>query len=879
MSRLNSKVGLLWCGLFLFSLFLVVFMVACTGSQGLQGPAGSQGPAGPPGPLAQGAERELKATLTVSKPANGTHFVAGEKAVVAITLEDQVGKALTKEELSTLALYMYGPQETTQTVSAVKLLNATNDRSKTPHHYIDLLKSDGVQMKGNVLEYALQSVTDEEPGTYIVALRTELKGNPASQKFLIYSVQIGTATVEKQIVEKEKCASCHLGADNGQFYFHHVDPGRSPYGSPSIDSVPVLTCKACHNNDGYAAYVSPADGNTRVPDAIVIRAHGVHMGEHLSNPLNTDRKTGVFKNYLGVLFPNNVKNCTSCHVDDRWKTKPSQLACGACHDNVWFGDKASMPKTAVAHEGGAQANDSGCAVCHTPDTGGLKPIAEAHKVEQLMNKIDVSLTPSRNGKFYVTGETPMVTLVIRDDKGQPINHTLVSETTFSAANFYVYGPRLNSVPVLTNTAKNANSKARASVTSSIPATPQTPGDNATRGWTFAAGDTFKIAIHGGPVQEIAAPAGAQTTAQVVAWLSSNLKDVRVTSNAAGNINLLSNILGDKSRFEIYNSSVTTKMGWKAAGRPITREGKVVGNTAGVTMEPYVIIGNVSTAAIDMRPRTDPLVFTDPDVVRSVNNITYQLDSVSGLQPGTYMIYSYTVPNGIVAGTLANPGPGGTPNAAAKALNLSRVGMGFMTFQVGTETPDKKVATNCTNCHGSNIWHLDEGPIHQQPFDTDYCKACHDYNRSGTGELGPTLGGTSTSGFMGYGAKPLSARLHGVHRGIYLEHSEYIYAGNPDAFSEVIFPQDIRNCTKCHSADTTGTWKTEPSRLACMACHDSNKANAHAILMTQNPTPSDPWNKDRVETCTTCHGAGKEFSVDKVHNISNPYQPPYPREAE
>ncbi len=32
-----------------------------------------------------------------------------------------------------------------------------------------------------------------------------------------------------QIVEKEKCAACHLGASNGQFYLHHVDPGRSLY--------------------------------------------------------------------------------------------------------------------------------------------------------------------------------------------------------------------------------------------------------------------------------------------------------------------------------------------------------------------------------------------------------------------------------------------------------------------------------------------------------------------------------------------------------------------------------------------------------------------------------------------------------------------------
>ncbi len=124
----------------------------------------------------------------------------------------------------------------------------------------------------------------------------------------------------------------------------------------------------------------------------------------------------------------------------------------------------------------------------------------------------------------------------------------------------------------------------------------------------------------------------------------------------------------------------------------------------------------------------------------------------------------------------------------------------------------------------------------------------------------------------------SGRQEG-HRGAYLEHPEEIYANNPNEFSEIIFPQDIRNCVKCHSSETTGTWKTEPSRVACLSCHDSDSAKAHGALMTKDTTPADPYGADAVETCKTCHGAGKEFSPDKVHNISNPYKPPYPRQPE
>ncbi|MBI2957235.1 MAG: cytochrome c3 family protein, partial [Chloroflexi bacterium] len=594
--------------------------------------------------------------------------------------------------------------------------------------------------------------------------------------------------------------------------------------------------------------------------------------------------TGVFKLYRGVVFPANVKNCTACHVDDRWKTKPSRVACGACHDNIWFGEAAAMPKTSKAHPGGPQASDAACAACHAADSGGVAPpISVVHKVTPAaslsgatLNKVDFSLTPPANGKFYVAGEKPVLAIVVRDDNGNPIDHTKISESTFSVASFMVYGPRYESKPVLTNAARNADSRARASATSSIAAA-GTP-----KGWTFADGDTFKIAVNGGPVQVLSAPAGLQTPEQVRDWLKANLKDVTVTSNnTAGSINLLSNVLGaPTSRFEIYNSPVTTKMGWKPGPLNLVREGKIYGQTAGTTMEPYVVMGAVSIPANDLRPRSDPMLFTDPLVIRSAEKVTYQLDDVKGLTPGTYMVYSYVIPNGVLAGTVAAPGPKGAPNAAAKALNASREAIGLMTFQVGTETPEKKVATNCSNCHADTIWHLDEGPIHSAPFDPDYCKACHDYQRwNGTGDLFPRTGGNSTAGWAGYGAKPIGPRVHGVHRGAYLDHPEYVYAGDPNAFNEIIFPQDIRNCTKCHSADTTGTWKTNPNRLACSSCHDSAKAISHMDLQVKNPNPADPYDVRRVETCAVCHGLGRDFAVDKVHNVSNPFKPPYPRERE
>jgi hypothetical protein len=808
------------------------------------------------------ATAKTPVTLEVSEPANGSHFVVGEKPVVSVVLPPGVGQG----DFATLALYLYGPQETTRTVTAVKLLNASTDRAARPHHYIDLLTNPAVVVNGDVLTYELQAVSDEAPGTYTASLRFVSKSDPLDQAMLLQDFQIGADVPEKQIVTEDKCAKCHLGADNTQFYFHHVDPSSSGgSGYPSLDSWPVRTCKSCHNTEGYAAYRDPQDANVRIPDPIVKRVHGVHMGEELKNPLNTDPLTGVFKDYIDVVFPysvrgltvspyteiSGVKNCTVCHADNRWKTKPSRLACGSCHDDIWFGAPSAVPTGSKPHPGGQRDDDAGCSFCHPPDTGGSKPIAEAHKVAaHKVNGVDISMTPPANGKFYAAADDAagiVITLTIKDDSGKPIVHTDVTEAKVSAANLYVYGPRSESKPVLTNVALNGISKLRASATSGA-ATTGTPG-----GWPFAAGDKFKIALNGAAPLELEAPVGTLTPDDVVAWLNAAFTANGVQAQAAksGTTKVVIRSLiqgGQSSRIDIYNSAVTAKMGWKGAG---------------VTMEPYVLMGQASTQANDLRELTsvDPaLDYVDPDVTRTAGNITYTLrGKFADLLPGTYCVYTYFLPK---AGQIK-----GFNNPVALALK---------TFQVGTATEEAKVATNCTDCHGDSIMHLYESHIHPGPFDTDYCKACHDYAHYGTGDAFANQGGTSTSGWSGFGAVPIARRVHGVHRGKYLDHSEEIYA-NADYFKDVIFPQDIRNCTKCHANNPK--WKQEPSRVACLACHDSDEAKSHGKLMTFDLTPDDPYGDDAVETCVVCHGADAAFAPDQVHNISTPYRPPYPREPQ
>lgn len=117
---------------------------------------------------------------------------------------------------------------------------------------------------------------------------------------------------------------------------------------------------------------------------------------------------------------------------------------------------------------------------------------------------------------------------------------------------------------------------------------------------------------------------------------------------------------------------------------------------------------------------------------------------------------------------------------------------------------------------------------------------------------------------------------------------YFNQGND--FSDVLLPQDVRNCQTCHADSgatcsddapcgvgqgcVAGTCKnvawTAPSAAVCLSCHDTQAASGHANLNTWRDGSGS------YETCGVCHGPGAEFSVDKVHNISDPYQPPYDR---
>lgn len=112
----------------------------------------------------------------------------------------------------------------------------------------------------------------------------------------------------------------------------------------------------------------------------------------------------------------------------------------------------------------------------------------------------------------------------------------------------------------------------------------------------------------------------------------------------------------------------------------------------------------------------------------------------------------------------------------------------------------------------------------------FCVVCHnDQRKFGRSEAtlnAATLAFTSTTERVdGRAVGNLPNHIHKIHMGKLLSKQNYNYGGV--VYNETLFPQDIRNCTKCHDGSESSTartaqgnnWKNVPNRLACGACHD------------------------------------------------------------
>lgn len=166
--------------------------------------------------------------------------------------------------------------------------------------------------------------------------------------------------------------------------------------------------------------------------------------------------------------------------------------------------------------------------------------------------------------------------------------------------------------------------------------------------------------------------------------------------------------------------------------------------------------------------------------------------------------------------------------------------------------------SCNKCHETLALHGG------QRYKVEECVICHNANETDV-SVRPTAEAPSESIHFKY-------MIHKIHTGEDLARDFTIYGhgGSLNNYNEVRYPGDRRNCQACHLAKTYNVptpegalptqsardWYTPmlPDAAACLSCHGSKEAAAHAWVNTA------PFG----ESCAACHGVNGEFSVDRVH---------------
>jgi OmcA/MtrC family decaheme c-type cytochrome len=210
-------------------------------------------------------------------------------------------------------------------------------------------------------------------------------------------------SMTREIVDTDTCNKCHT-----KLTIH----GRR---------TEIQYCILCHTPQS----VDPESGNTVDMPYMI---HQIHMGANLPSGeayTITGYRDSVHE-YSEVHMPQAVTNCTACHSDevdeagdpvvphaDVWKTGPTAVACGACHDDVDFA-------TGDGHDGGAQADNSLCAACHDAEE-----IEDHHMplagIAKLVLELDGDVAIDETGLVsfsFTAADTDGVAITDADDTAQ-----------------------------------------------------------------------------------------------------------------------------------------------------------------------------------------------------------------------------------------------------------------------------------------------------------------------------------------------------------------------------------------------------------------------------------------------------------------------------
>lgn len=220
-----------------------------------------------------------------------------------------------------------------------------------------------------------------------------------------------------------------------------------------------------------------------------------------------------------------------------------------------------------------------------------------------------------------------------------------------------------------------------------------------------------------------------------------------------------------------------------------------------------------------------------------------------LLPGSYTVMIYAYRNVVVGGTTYRE----TTLPALAAIRIGSAGTaasypGFVTDakcnachgDLGFHGNGRKGVKNCVMCHVGGAEDRVSADDQPEPDSVDFKVMIHRIHNAR--ELPSVLSGVPYDmvGFSG----PV----------------DFSHAFTP------VMPDGNMNCEKCHATDA---WQSPVEvagvsiwKVACTSCHDTGATAAHVELNTwdDDGDPATPG----VESCGTCHGPGRLFSVETVH---------------
>jgi OmcA/MtrC family decaheme c-type cytochrome len=367
-----------------------VFLWACEGDTGPQGPPGPPGQPGDPGDPGEPGQPGTGGGIPIDSAEKINIEVTditvpdgGGAPTLTLSLTNDLNQGLSGLDAGEIRFVLSQLSPGTDGASSEWQSYVTNDRVGDVQATAEV-GSDGtlVDNGDGTYEYTFaQALTDYPAGPEFDATKThrlgiEIRGDVPSQDngIIDFLPSGGMPTFTRNIVDNDTCNACH-----DRLEFH---------GGPRTD---VTYCVTCHNPYSIDPDTADAPWGGSVDMKVLIHKIHVAPSDDWENILTQGYTIigygGTVHDYGNVAFPQDPRNCTTCHEEDdentpdasNWRLVANRDACGTCHDGIDW--------AAGGHPGGLTfTDDTQCLDCHGPDAtvnNGEVQIARAHELKEV----------------------------------------------------------------------------------------------------------------------------------------------------------------------------------------------------------------------------------------------------------------------------------------------------------------------------------------------------------------------------------------------------------------------------------------------------------------------------------------------------------------